>query len=90
MLHNVSDVIRTAAANAIYAPSAAQMHDVTFTYLDGFEHETVCMEIVVALSGLGKGYIDPMVEVLFSHVRRHDEEIKKCCGKDTIRAASRD
>ena len=62
----VPDYMRPAAANALFPPLVAQMKNVSFRYIDNVLHEPCCsMECCVASSGLGKGYLDPMIELYF-------------------------
>jgi len=73
-ISKVPDYMRPAAANAIFPPIAAQMHDVTFRYADNCIHEPTFMEGCIAPSGVGKGYLDPMIEAIIRFLRLHDEE----------------
>lgn len=80
--HTISRVpsyMHPAAANALFPQFAAQMKNVTFRYIDNVLHEpaVVSMHGTVAPSGLGKGYIDPMLEAIVKFQRQHDEESNK-------------
>lgn len=76
-ISKVPDYMRPAAANGLFPPSAAQMHDVTFRYIDNVLHEPTFMEGTVAASGVGKGYLDPMYEAIVRRLREHDAESMK-------------
>lgn len=70
--------MRPAAANALFPPAVAQMRNVSFRYVDNVLHEPCCsMEGCVAVSGIGKGYIDPMIETIAASLREHDVESRR-------------
>lgn len=73
-ISKVPDPLKPAAANALFPPFAALMHDVQFRYVDNVLHEPTFMEGCVAASGVGKGYLDPMFEAIIRFLRQHDEE----------------
>lgn len=74
----VPDYMRPAAANALFPPSVAQMKNVSFRYIDNVLHEPCCsMECCVASSGLGKGYLDPMIEHQVKELAAHDAESRR-------------
>lgn len=79
--HTISQVpeyMRPAAAQALFPPVAAQIYDVVFRYNDNVLHEPVCcMEGCVADSGVGKGYLDPMIEEIIRPLREHDRESER-------------
>lgn len=77
-ISKVPDYMRPAAANALFPPSAAQMHDVTFRFVDNVLHEPGSkMEGCIAPSGFGKGYLDAMIEAIIQNLRQHDSESQK-------------
>lgn len=77
-ISKVPDYMRPAAANALFPPSAAQMHDVTFRFVDNVLHEPGSkMEGCIAPSGFGKGYLDAMIEAIIRNLRQHDSESQK-------------
>lgn len=73
-IQNVPEIMKPAAANAIFPPAAAHMSNVKFRYVDNVLHEPIFMEGCVSASGNGKGYLDPMIEAIICFLRRHDEE----------------
>lgn len=73
-ISKVPEYMRPAAANCIFPPSSAQMHDVTFRYADNVIRELSFMEGCVAASGVGKGYLDAIIESIIIYLRKHDEE----------------
>ena len=78
--HVISKVpfyMRPAAANALFPAAAAQMHDVTMRYIDNKLHEFSFMECCVAQSGVGKGYLDDMIDALTEYLRKHDLDSQK-------------
>lgn len=77
-ISKVPDYMRPAAANALFPPAVAQMRNVSFRYVDNVLHEPCCsMEGCVAVSGIGKGYIDPMIETIAASLREHDVESRR-------------
>lgn len=69
--------MRPAAANAIFPAAAAQMHDVKLRYIDNKVQEFAFMECCVAQSGVGKGYLDNMVEEITLYLAKHDNESQR-------------
>lgn len=53
------------------------MHDVKFRYIDNSLQEPTFMECCIAESGVGKGFLDPMIECLIEYLRKHDEESRR-------------
>lgn len=76
-ISKVPDYMQPAAANGLFPPSAAQMHDVTFRFTDNVVHEPTFMEGCIAASGVGKGYLDPMYEAIIRFQRDHDAESQR-------------
>lgn len=77
-ISKVPDYMRPAAANAMFPPAVAQMRNVSFRYIDNVLHEPCCsMEGCVAISGLGKGYLDPMIETIVTKLAEHDVESRR-------------
>lgn len=76
-ISKVPNYMRPAAANALFPPIAAQMHDVFFRYWDNVRHEPSFMECCIAPSGVGKGYLDDMIESLIRFLRDHDRESER-------------
>lgn len=52
----------TATTIAIFPPSAAMMNNVQFCFFDNNVHEPAYLEGVVAVIGLGEGYLDAICE----------------------------
>jgi len=69
----VPNLMKCAAAQAIFPGIAAQVDHLKFTYIDNVNHEPTLMEGVIAQSGLGKGYLDPMKEAIIRKLRKDDE-----------------
>ena len=60
----------------LFPPLAAQMHDVGFRYITNVLREPVCcMEGCVADSGIGKGFLDSMIEEIIRPLREHVRNI---------------
>lgn len=76
-ISQVPDYMKPAAANAIFPAAAAQTHDVKFRYIDNKVQEFAFMECCVAQSGVGKGFLDSMIEVLTSYLKKHDTESRR-------------
>ncbi len=77
-ISKVPDYMRPAAANGLFPSAVAQMRNVSFRYIDNVLHEPCCsMEGCVAPSGLGKGYIDPMIEAISAQIAEHDVESRR-------------
>ncbi len=61
-ISQVPNYVKPAAAQMLFPPVVAQLHDIKFRYLTNVLHESVCcMEGCVADSGIGKGYLTPMI-----------------------------
>lgn len=74
----VPEYMRPAAVQAMFPPLAAQIHDVEFRYITNVLHEPVCaMEGTVGESGVGKGYIDRMIDEIIRPLREHDKESER-------------
>ena len=74
-ISKVPEYMRPAAANALFPPSAAQMNNVSFRFIDNVLHEPGSkMEGCIAPSGFGKGYLDAMIEAIIRNLREHDVE----------------
>lgn len=73
----VPDIAKCAAANAMFPPAEALMHDVFFRYWDNSWYEPSGMEATVGPSGVGKGYIDPMIECIIRSLSEHDKESER-------------
>ena len=69
--------MRMAAANALFPPAEALMHNVTFRYWDNTTSEPNGMEGCVGPSAVGKGYLDSMIEAIIRKLRAHDEESQR-------------
>lgn len=76
-ISKVPDYMQPAAANAMFAPAAAHLYNIVFRYRDNTLHEATCMEGCVAASGVGKGYLGPMLEALIRKLRWHDAESQR-------------
>lgn len=76
-ISKVPDHLRTAAANMLFPPTEAQMHDIQFRYWDNTLHEPNGMEGCVGISAVGKGYIDYMIEEVIRYLRQHDEDSQR-------------
>lgn len=75
IISKVPDYVKPAAAQMLFPPLAAQMHDVEFRYITNVLREPVCcMEGCVADSGIGKGFLDAMIEEIIRPLREHDRE----------------
>lgn len=53
------------------------MHDVFFRYWDNSWFEPSGMEATVSPSGMGKSYIDPMIECIIRSLSEHDKESER-------------
>ncbi len=70
IISKVPDYVKPAAAQMLFPPLAAQMHDIEFRYITNILRESMCcMEGCVADSGVGKGFIDDMIEEIIRPLR---------------------
>ena len=70
IISKVPDYVKPAAAQMLFPPLAAQMHDIEFRYITNILREPVCcMEGCIANSGVGKGFIDDMIEEIIRPLR---------------------
>jgi len=76
-ISKVPEYMKPAAANGIFAPTAAHLANVKFRYIDNELHEPTSMEGCVAASGVGKGYLDEVYEANIKDLRQHDMESKR-------------
>lgn len=78
-ISKVPGYMKPAAANALFPQFAANMRNCEFLYSDNVWHEpsVVGTHLTVAESGVGKGYLDPMLEAICRYQREHDEESRR-------------
>jgi len=76
-ISKVPEYMKPAAANGIFAPTAAHLANVKFRYIDNVVHEPTSMEGCVAASGVGKGYLDEVYEANIKDLRQHDMESER-------------
>lgn len=73
-ISKVPEYMHPAAANSLFPPASALMSNVTFRFIDNTIHEPGSkMEGCVAQSGMGKSYLDAMIEAIIRSLRQNDE-----------------